>query len=531
MMERISYKTIIIILLVTLALLSIIHTLIAKQQFRNAALHSQAESVSRVVEVASTETLKIVHKEAFTLATGLQFRLFNGQTRQLLDEKQLRAELDDLFTNGFSGASSLDLAKLRVYDTQMNLITESSGGVQGLPQAAPRFILQQALARKGPDRLKAIGGIWQAANRPLYSLLLPIGGLHYSGYLEVVLDPLFNLGGVSAMTKLPIRISTIDGHTLFESSPLDNTESGEPLSVEYLLRDENKQPLYRITAYEDTRKFQSELLATQIGSAVTVIIITLTVLLLALFILNRLLFRPVGNLLVSMQKSMDGVLDTDIDEHGVKEVHLIARTFNVMTQNLRNNMMELQRMSSLDGLTGIANRRAFDLLIEQEWTRAQRNRTPLALLLIDIDCFKAYNDSLGHQAGDHCLREVAGILQGEMKRPGDTATRYGGEEFAVILPDTDIFGAGVVALNIRNTLQSKAIPHPASSISTMVTLSIGINVATPGSADSIPPFIGGADRALYMVKHNGRNNICFADESATEPRSGSFTADSSRPSL
>jgi len=162
----------------------------------------------------------------------------------------------------------------------------------------------------------------------------------------------------------------------------------------------------------------------------------------------------------------------------------------------------------------------FDQQIEQEWTRAQRNRTPLAVLVIDIDNFKAYNDSLGHQAGDGCLREVARLLQSEMKRPGDTVARYGGEEFAIVLPDTDIFGAGVVALNIRNALNEMALPHPASNVAMLVTLSIGINVVIPKSTDTIEHFIGGADRALYRVKGNGRNNICFADEAAKEPRSG-----------
>src|SRR5512143_2303424 len=201
MMERISYKTITIVLLILLSILSIVHTLIAKQQFPEAALRSQAVSLSRVVEVASDETLNILHKEAFNLANTLQARLFDDHTNQLLTEAQMHTELDDIFTKGFAGASILDLAKLRIYDTDLNLLAENSGGVQGLPRTAPRFIRLQATSRKGVDRLKAIGGLWLSPDKPLYSLLLPIGGLHYSGYLEVVLDPLFNLGGVSSMTK------------------------------------------------------------------------------------------------------------------------------------------------------------------------------------------------------------------------------------------------------------------------------------------------------------------------------------------
>lgn len=526
-MVRISYKSITIALLALVAMLSIAHTLIAKLQFRDAAFRAQAASLERVVEVASDETLKRVHSEAFALANDLQSRLHDASTRQLHSQEQLGSDLDDLFINGFAGVAHLDLAQLRVYDRELQLIAQSRQGVQGLPATAPRFLLERALPRQGGERLKAIGGLWQAPEHPFYSLLLPIGGLRLSGYLEVVLDPVFNLANISAMTKLPIRIATLEGKSLFVSNGLESMT--ELLQVEYLLRDAQGNPLYRITAFENTRAFRSDLQATQFGSAITFIIITLAVLLLALYLLNRLLFRPINNLIDNVQKWMDGNLEATISEEGVKEVHLIAHAFNVMARTLRNHMDELQRLSSLDGLTGIANRRIFDLQIEKEWTRAQRNRTPLALLIMDIDSFKAYNDSLGHQAGDNCLREVARILQNEMKRPGDTVARYGGEEFAIILPDTDIFGAGVVALNIRNALQDRGLPHPASAVAPVVTLSTGINVIIPNSLDTIQEFIGGADRALYTVKRNGRNNICFADEASKEPRSGTLATEAERP--
>lgn len=521
-MERISYKNITIALLVIVAVLSIAQTVITKLQFRDAALRAQAASLSRVIEVASDETLKRVHNEAFLLASDIQPRLIDPRTRQLLDQQALRTVLDDLFIHGFAGAGSLDLAKLRVYDPELHLVAQSSLGNAGLPETAPRFLLERALPRKGVDRLKALGGLWQAPQHPYYSLLLPIGGLQLTSYLEVVLDPAFNLGNVSAMTKLPIRITTYDDQPLFTSPALSSLQESDILQAEYLLHDDREQPLYRITAYASTSAFQSDLQATQYGSTITVIIITLALLLLALYLLNRLLFRPVSNLIDGVQQCMDGKLETIIKEEGVKEVHLLAHAFNTMASTLRRNMDELQRLSSLDGLTGIANRRIFDLQMEQEWTRALRNRLPLAVVIIDIDSFKAYNDSLGHQAGDNCLREVANLLQNEMKRPGDTVARYGGEEFAIILPDTDIFGAGVVALNIRNALQERALPHPASAVEPMVTLSIGVNVIIPKTTDTIQEFIGGADRALYRVKNSGRNNICFADKAVREPRNGSL---------
>ncbi|HEY0721177.1 MAG TPA: diguanylate cyclase, partial [Gammaproteobacteria bacterium] len=430
--------------------------------------------------------------------------------KRLLSPQQLSAELDDIFIKGFVGADRIDLARLRVYDTQLVPFAQSTLGLPQLLPTAPSFLLERARPRQGAERFKAIDGLWQGPGRPLYSLLVPIGGLHLSGYLEVVLDPLYNLGAISEMTKLPIRIGMADGKELFTSPTLAEQNQKDLLPVEYQLRAESGQPLYRITAYENNSLFYADLHSTQLGATIILIMLTVAMVLLTLYLLNRLLFNPIGNLISNVQHSMEGGLDNTIDERGVKEVHLLAQAFNLMAHTLHHNMSELQRISSLDGLTGIANRRAFDIRLEEEWARALRNRTPLALLIIDIDFFKAYNDSLGHQAGDHCLREVAQTLQNEMKRPGDLLARYGGEEFAVILPDTDIFGAGVVALNLHNALQQRAIPHPASTIAAELTLSIGVNALIPESKNSPEEFIGEADRALYEVKRNGRNSIGFA---------------------
>jgi len=529
-MERISYKTITIILLSTLALLSVIHTVIAKQEFYDAAVRSQSDSLSRVVEIASDDTLKQLHEQTLSLANTFRSNLVGSRPQGLTRANKIVAELDALFSRTNAGASRVRLAKLRVYDDELNLVAQNSDGLQNLPSTPPHFIREQIALHKEAEPLKAVDGLWQSSQRPLYSLLLPLGRSRHHGYLEVVADPLFNLRAVARMTKLPIRITSFDGRTLFSSPSLRLLASGkerELQPVDYPVHDTNKKLLYHITTYQNTHVFESDLKGTLVNSAATFIFMTLAILLLIFYLLNRLLFEPVNHLIERVQECVSGNLDSPIEDNGVKEVHLIAHTFNAMAINLRRHMSELQRLSSLDGLTGIANRRIFDQLIEQEWTRALRNHTPLAMLIIDLDNFKAYNDSLGHPAGDQCLREVAQLLQGEMKRPGDTVARYGGEEFAIILPDTDIFGAGVVALNIRNMLQSRAIPHPASDIAQVVTLSIGINVATPDSMDSIQSFISGADRALYLVKRNGRNNICFADDAAKEPRS-CILADSRR---
>jgi diguanylate cyclase (GGDEF)-like protein/PAS domain S-box-containing protein len=168
---------------------------------------------------------------------------------------------------------------------------------------------------------------------------------------------------------------------------------------------------------------------------------------------------------------------------------------------------ELQRLVSLDGLTQIANRRCFDKTLKLEWQRMGREKQSLSLILCDIDFFKLYNDTYGHQAGDECLKKVAEILKMSAQRGGDLAARYGGEEFALILPETDVRGAMQVAESIRRNLREAAIPHAASKVSNFVTASIGTASIVPRTGLSIKELIEQADRALYQAKLEGRDRI------------------------
>ncbi len=177
------------------------------------------------------------------------------------------------------------------------------------------------------------------------------------------------------------------------------------------------------------------------------------------------------------------------------------------TQELMEANAELQRLSFLDGLTGIANRRYFDEVLEKEWQRAKRSHTSLALIILDVDFFKTYNDTYGHVAGDECLKKVAKILKDSTKRATDLVARYGGEEFTIILPDTDIRGANQVGETVRINVEKLGIKHKKSLISHNVTISVGIAVVEVAWDSSPMEMVAAADQALYQAKQKGRNRI------------------------
>jgi diguanylate cyclase (GGDEF)-like protein len=168
---------------------------------------------------------------------------------------------------------------------------------------------------------------------------------------------------------------------------------------------------------------------------------------------------------------------------------------------------ELERLSSMDGLTGIANRRTFDAVLEREWKRAQRSRKPLSLIMIDIDFFKQFNDCYGHQQGDECLRQVARVLAATLRRAADLAARYGGEEFALLLPETDLEQAVWLAKECRSRIIEQQIAFKHSTISNVVTISLGVGTSVPVPGISPSALIEIADKALYRAKENGRNRV------------------------
>jgi diguanylate cyclase (GGDEF)-like protein len=199
--------------------------------------------------------------------------------------------------------------------------------------------------------------------------------------------------------------------------------------------------------------------------------------------------------------------------NAMRRIAKMRDTLIQLTRKLDEANGELERLNAIDGLTGVANRRRFDEVLRHEWLRAARGGHPLSLLLIDVDQFKQFNDGNGHLAGDECLRDLARLLEATLRRPSDLLARYGGEEFAVILAETGPEGAAAVAHSLVAAVREAAIPHGHSSVSSFLSISIGVATAIPerGDEEGHEVLITIADEALYKAKRAGRNCIVQAD--------------------
>lgn len=248
-----------------------------------------------------------------------------------------------------------------------------------------------------------------------------------------------------------------------------------------------------------------------IGSGVTVLVILN-------LMMQAVVLRPLQRLTdhaVKLQAEGDYSLRLDLDRKD--EIGVLAKSLDSLVQTINDRTVELQRaneqltqLSLNDALTGIANRRMFDAYLKQEWRRAMREQTPLSIMLADVDHFKKYNDTYGHQQGDMCLIGVAAVMQLHMQRPADLLTRYGGEEFAAILPGTDAEGARHMAEVLGQAVRDLRIDHCGSDAAPYVTLSIGVvtTIPSPEEGDGgMDMLLEQADQALYQAKKAGRNRV------------------------
>jgi diguanylate cyclase (GGDEF)-like protein len=268
------------------------------------------------------------------------------------------------------------------------------------------------------------------------------------------------------------------------------------------------------------------------------------------FLISRWLARPILSLHQASQKITRGDFSQQPIPRGVKELAALSDSFGLMSQEIQQSRQELEEYSRsleqkvsdrteelqaevkkravaeaslrkanqelsdlayLDSLTQIANRRQFDDRLRQEWYRLQREKAPLSIILCDVDYFKQYNDTYGHQVGDQCLRLLAVAISASARRAADLPARYGGEEFVVILPNTPLVGAVQVAKMIQERVANLILSHKSSSVSKQVTLSLGVVTLIPSDGCNIESLLVEADQLLYQAKAAGRNRIVSKD--------------------
>lgn len=283
------------------------------------------------------------------------------------------------------------------------------------------------------------------------------------------------------------------------------------------------QPLFGIK-YPFPKKATRKGIASMGYASAMLMVSGLAILFIFGVVLQRTILKPLHQLTRHAARlAQEGDYTVRLEFDRRDEIGSLAQSFDSMVEKINQRQSELKdanerltRMSMLDGLTGVANRRMFDLTLNEEWRRAVRSQEPLSLILLDVDFFKQYNDTYGHHHGDMCLVAVATALQGQIHRTSDLVARYGGEEFAIVLPGTPGENAFVLAQKACTAVQALQIEHNSSAASPFVSISLGVATIVPGKDlenAGIKALLEKADLALYQAKLQGRNRAVFSSQS------------------
>jgi len=347
--ESLSIKSSTIAIISMIGVIAIVLSLLAGNYFKRAALSAQMNSLSRVIEVASQEMLKQLKSHTFdigmTLGHSTDIVSATKAAIQSDNNVPLTQLLDDPFISGFVGFSEINLIKLRIYNLDLELIGENSTGTTILEKKLPAHIRNILLNRKPSERLKAIDVLWMSAKGPLFSTLVPIGGLRPVGYLEVVVNPVFNLPDIGNITKTPVRIYSLSGKQI-NANAQTITESHLP--VEFTLLTSDGKPAYKIVGYENVDELNREMEQTQTLTISGFLMLSLSTLMFALWLFNRFLFSPVSRMIHDMKQITHGKLELTVSNKGLSEFHILADAFNSMTHQVRMRTNDLQRLLNLD---------------------------------------------------------------------------------------------------------------------------------------------------------------------------------------
>ena len=458
--ESLSIKSSTIAIFSMIGFIAIILSLLAGSYFKQTALDAQINSLSRVIEVASQEMLKNVRSHTFDLGMKL------GHSSELIstvkssvravnvavDKKYLLKLLDDPFVNGFVGFSDIDLKKIRVYNLALELIGESSTGPENLDNKLADYIIAVINKRKPSDRLKAIDALWMSAEGPLFSTLVPLGGLRPVGYLEIIVNPVFNLPDIGNITKTPVRIYSMSGEQINTN---EQAISDGHLPVEFTLHASDGTPAFRVVGYENIDELNREMRQTQTVTISVFLIFSFSTLLFALWLFNKFLFLPVSRMIADMEQITHGKLELTVNNKGLREFHILADAFNSMTNQVRMRTNDLQRLLDLDD--------SALMCFDQDNDAVYFNKGATSLFayssdeIIDLDFADLFSDDISLLLKN--VAEMDSAQQGNLHTTLNCKHKDGHIfESDAIINTVDVMGHSGFAIALNSTLKDENIP-------------------------------------------------------------------------
>ena len=502
--------------------------------YRQQTLENQREALKELVQVSVSAQLRDLEDRARTLGLILQAESSFRRALASNNPDTLASELENQLRQHAITAKVIKLDRLVAYDNSYRLLSavkagtgakaasvrSSSIAVGGCPQ-----LIERARQRTGAERTQSPATLCIGNGQVRHSVLVPVGGPAPTGYLEVVTDPLPSLVRIESKLGIPLRIRDGRDRRIFASEtwpPPDSMHNA--LVAEYALNTAAGAPLIKVAVMRDVTPLQAGLGKTRWLVMSLAISVTLLGVLLAFYILEKTTLQPL-NILTQHLRRVGGNMDylgEQVQAGGLAEIRELAEDFNQMARELNRLYGSLEYMAFTDPLTNLPNRTRFRDSLEESVRQYTLARQPFALLLMDLDRFKAVNDTLGHQVGDLLLQEVGARLRSVLRESdtvarldnetlvgldGKMVARLGGDEFAAILPRVSSIGdASAVAEKLLLAMRE---PFPIRGHAVSIGISIGI-AFYPQHGEDIDTLMQRADAAMYAAKNNQRG-LAFPD--------------------
>jgi len=354
--ESVSIKALLITSLTIIGVVTILMSIISAEQFKAAAIDSQQKTLARILEVSANEIINQMHEKTTDLGNNTKkpsnFRKLSKKVLSNPDSDNTKEFIDllnDQFHQYYVTGGHLDLKKLRIFNTEFKLQTESSEGITGIPSELPEFLLDLAKPRQGADRLKAIGGLWQHNHLPLYSVLVPLGGLRLSGYMEIIVSPVHNLYNISQMLQAPLAIFDVNDNFLKQTENWSNSENDSSLTISFMVTDSKGLDIIHLKARENVEYLINTIQRTEIFTILGSVVLMISAVVIMLFILNHFLFRPIKTLIDHMEHVANGDLTIKIDSHCLKDMCVLSNELAKLISSLRDQVAQISQTAEMIG--------------------------------------------------------------------------------------------------------------------------------------------------------------------------------------
>jgi GGDEF domain-containing protein len=518
--------------IVLMGVLALLLALATGEIYRHEAVENQRDALVEMVQLSATSQMRQLEEHARDLGLALQSE---PAFRQAFARRgtALARELQTQFRQYFVTANVIQLEQLLVYDSELHpLAAATASTVEARPAAAgcPDLIMR-ARARIGTDRVRPLSSMCAHDAPPRFAVLVPVGSLVPTGYLEVITNPTPMLERITSKLGVPVRIRDAQDRNLKSSHDWPPPEDMySALVAEYALKAIGGETVLKVAVMRDIGPLQDKLRDTRYFVMGLTLAATLIGALVALVILEKTTLRPLNILTQHLRRVTHDKdhLAEPVKAEGLAEIRELADDFNLMARELDRLYGSLEHMAFTDPLTKLANRTRFRNTLEESARQHARVRRPFALLLMDLDRFKAVNDTHGHQIGDLLLQEVSQRLKGVL-RGSDTVARLdsetileldtklvarlGGDEFAAVLPR--VYSMEDATRVAHKLLLSMQEPFAIRDHNVSVGLSIGIALY-PLHGNDVDALMQRADAAMYYAKHN-QTGLAFPDTMQQTP--------------